>query len=106
MAFALLYLERILTQHARVISRFPKGPRPWPFVGNIVTMCKLHSDTDKTLLQLAQKFGDVCMLWLGSWPVLIVNTARAAHELLHEVRAIPCFHIAIDVRLKKASEVP
>lgn len=66
-------------------TKYPNGPRPLGFLGNFFTLSRLLSSPDQELLSLARRFGDVCMLWYGSNPVMIINTPRAARDLLTEV---------------------
>lgn len=66
-------------------TKYPNGPRPLVFLGNFFTLSRLLSTPDQELISLARRFGDVCMLWYGSNPVMIINTPRAARELLTEV---------------------
>lgn len=66
-------------------TKYPNGPRPLGFLGNCFTLSRLLSSPDQELLSLARRFGDVCMLWYGSNPVIIVNTPKAARDLLTEV---------------------
>lgn len=36
-------------------------------------------------MYLARKFGDICMVWFGNGPVVIVHIAKAAYDLFHGV---------------------
>lgn len=66
-------------------TSYPNGPQPWPLCGNLWTIYRLHRDPDKVLVELSQKYGAICMLWLGSWPCIVVSKAKVAHDLLHQV---------------------
>ena len=66
-------------------GKYPNGPKPLGFLGNFFTLYKLQSNPDRELLSLARRFGDFCMLWYGSNPVVIINTPKAARDLLTEV---------------------
>lgn len=68
-------------------SGYHDGPMPIPLLGNLATVRQLRKDPETTLLMLRERWGDLCMLWFGSQPVLIVNSARAAKEMLDEVRS-------------------
>lgn len=70
-------------------TKYPNGPRPLGFLGNFFTLSRLLSSPDQELLSLARRFGDLCMLWYGSNPVMIINTPRAARDLLTEVCRTP-----------------
>ncbi|KIN03249.1 hypothetical protein OIDMADRAFT_120288 [Oidiodendron maius Zn] len=69
-------------------SKYPAGPRPLGLVGNVSTFLKLLSEPDKELLRIRQRWGSICMLWYGSSPVIIINTPKAAKELLQDRGAI------------------
>ncbi|KAH6658466.1 cytochrome P450 [Truncatella angustata] len=58
------------------------GPKRWPLLGNFVSFSKILNNPDRELLKLAMKYGATAMMWLGSQPVLIINSARDAKELL------------------------
>ena len=66
-------------------KHYPNGPVPFPFLGNIGTLRKLWADLDPQLHQLKKDWGSLCMLWYGRSPVIIINSPRAARELLNEV---------------------
>ena len=68
---------------------YPDGPRPLAFFGNAFTLRRLQSHTDRELMNIAQKWGDMCLLWAASYPVLIINTAQVAKELLLDVMRYP-----------------
>ena len=83
-AAGLLLLFIISTfQNSR--HRYPKGPRPFPILGNVGILRNLHADPDRQLLQLRDRWGSMCMLWYGSSPVIIVNSPKTAREMLNEV---------------------
>lgn len=67
---------------------YPRGPRSYPILGNPGFMSRLSRNADGELLELAQKYGAICMLWFGSNPILVINTAKAAHELMEMVSSI------------------
>lgn len=66
--------------------KLPDGPRRLAFLGNVATLSRLHRNPDQELLRIAQKWGDICMLWCGVTPTIIVNTPKAAYELMTNVR--------------------
>ena len=82
-----LLLLFIISTLQKPRHRYPKGPRPFPILGNVGILRNLHTDPDRQLLQLRDRWGSMCMLWYGSSPVIIVNGPKAARELLNEVRA-------------------
>lgn len=66
-------------------TKYPNGPKPPGVLGNYFTIAKSQSYPDQELLSLASRFGDVCMLWYGSNPVMILNTPKVARELLAQI---------------------
>lgn len=64
------------------IFPYPKGPRTLPVIGNALTFFALNKNPDQTLIHFARKYGAFCMLWLGSQPVVIISSPRAAKDLL------------------------
>lgn len=66
-------------------KKYPAGPKPWPVIGNMLLFSKIIKDSDKTLISIAKEFGDFCMLWLLSQPVLFVAKLADANELLDKV---------------------
>ena len=66
-------------------SRYPNGPRPLGLLGNVLTFITLQSEPDKELTRIRHRWGNICMLWHGSGPVIIINTPKAAKELLNDV---------------------
>ena len=67
-------------------QKYPKGPIPLPLVGNLWTIYQLNVTSEKTCLSLANRYNDLCMLWYGSSPAILINSPHAAHEILHTVR--------------------
>jgi hypothetical protein len=80
----LLFSWQIFTRR-----RYPKGPWSLPIVGNLFTIYKLNVAPEKTCQELSSRYDDLCMLWYGSSPAVLINTPLAAHELLHKVGATP-----------------
>ncbi|KAL9106099.1 MAG: hypothetical protein Q9227_008844 [Pyrenula ochraceoflavens] len=80
----------------RVSSR-RRGPTPLPLVGDIFTMRRLAKDVDKELLRIRDKWGDVCMPRFGAQEILLVNSPRAAKELLNERSMIYSSRPKLDV---------
>ncbi|KAF3026723.1 hypothetical protein E8E14_014759 [Neopestalotiopsis sp. 37M] len=62
-----------------------EGPKPWPLLGNFVSFSKILRNPDAELRKFAQRYGPTAMMWLGSQPVLVINSAREAKELLDNV---------------------
>ena len=75
------FLSTVVTRR----KSYPNGPVPIPFLGNVGTLRKLSANLDPQLHQLKKDWGSLCMLWYGRSPVIIINSPRAARELLNEV---------------------
>ncbi|KAI3927030.1 hypothetical protein MKW92_052135 [Papaver armeniacum] len=57
----------------------PPGPKPWPIVGNLLQLSeKPHSQ----FAQLAETYGDLFTLKLGTETVVVASTPLAAREVL------------------------
>ncbi|KAL7928621.1 cytochrome P450 [Trichoderma chlorosporum] len=68
--------------------KYPAGPKPWPVIGNLFIFPKIAKDDDETLASLTKKFSGLCMLWLFSQPMLVVNKLADAKELMDKRGAI------------------
>ena len=77
-----VFLLSIVVTHRK---SYPNGPVPVPLSGNVGKLRKLSADLDRQLHQLNKNWGSLCMLWYGRSPVIIINSPRAARELLNEV---------------------
>jgi hypothetical protein len=47
---------------------------------------KLLKNADQDVRSLAKKFGSLCMLWIGSTPVLVINSLKETKEILEKAR--------------------
>lgn len=95
MAFYALLTGLILVACCRSLFSFlderpklPDGPRRLAFLGNVFTLSRMHTSPDRELLQIAQRWGDICMLWCGLTPVIVVNSPKAAYELMTNRSAV------------------
>ncbi|XP_074075233.1 cytochrome P450 2B4-like [Macrotis lagotis] len=81
---ALLGLLLLLTRGppASRRGRLPPGPRPLPFLGNLLQMDR-HGLL-KSFVALREKYGDVFTIYLGSRPVVILCGPEAVKEALVE----------------------
>lgn len=61
------------------IGKLPPGPRALPLIGNIH---QIGDFSHRNLMQMAEKYGPIMYMRIGSKPLLVVSTAEAAHEFL------------------------
>ncbi|XP_043755169.1 cytochrome P450 2B4-like isoform X1 [Cervus elaphus] len=61
-------------------GRLPPGPRPLPFLGNLLQMDR--KGLLKSFLRFQQKYGDVFTVYLGPRPVVIICGTEAIREAL------------------------
>ncbi|KAH9925581.1 cytochrome P450, partial [Fomitopsis serialis] len=64
----------------------PPGPRPFPILGNIPQMTLKFPE--KRFAQWRKKYGDIIFLRMFNTPVLVINSAAAARDLLDKRSAI------------------
>jgi len=62
--------------------RLPPGPWPWPVVGNLLQLCQGGKNLHKTFATLAQQYGPIVYLRLGSVPTVVVSSPMMAKEFL------------------------
>ncbi|KAM5237224.1 cytochrome P450 2B4-like [Ctenodactylus gundi] len=70
----------LLRGHPRAHGRLPPGPRPLPFIGNLLQMDR--QGLLKSFLQLQKKYGDVFTVYLGPRPVVLLCGTEAIREAL------------------------
>ncbi|KAI4111224.1 MAG: hypothetical protein LQ339_000685 [Xanthoria mediterranea] len=63
-------------------KRYPDGPNPLGIFGNIFTLKRLLHSPDHELMKMSRTWGDTCMVWAARYPILVVNKAQVAKELL------------------------
>jgi 3-hydroxyphenylacetate 6-hydroxylase len=85
----------VVNEFIRYRARNPyfDGPRGLPVIGNIHDIC-FHAPSK--FQEWAKKYGDVYQIQLGNIPILVVNSAAAAKELIgghaHAVSSRPVFY--------------
>ncbi|KAJ5088543.1 cytochrome P450 [Penicillium angulare] len=67
---------------------YPSGPWSLPFLGNLIEFNAIKARPDQELLRIAKKYGEICMLWFGTNPVLIINSPKVAKEMMDKRGAI------------------
>ncbi|XP_039220607.1 cytochrome P450 2C23-like [Crotalus tigris] len=61
-------------------GRFPSGPRPWLFLGNLLQ--KDIFPLYKTYSKLSKKYGPVFSIWLGTKPMIVICGYEAVKDAL------------------------
>eukprot|EP00253_Pinus_taeda_P020753 PITA_20753 len=75
--FCFLFIR--LLQKRRIRARLPPGPFSWPIIGNLH---QLVQPAHRTLKALADKYGPIFFLRLGSVPAVIVSSSEMAKPFL------------------------
>jgi cytochrome P450 len=73
------FLYGILHKSRRNGGRLPPGPYPWPIIGNLHQMRK---PVHRALKDLADKYGPIMFLRLGSVPTVVVSSSEIAKHFL------------------------
>ncbi|KAM9187415.1 cytochrome P450 1B1 [Dugong dugon] len=71
--------QRLLRQRRRQPTSAPPGPFAWPLIGNAAAV---GPAPHLSFARLAQRYGDVFQIRLGSCPVVVLNGERAIHQAL------------------------
>ncbi|KAI5932167.1 Cytochrome P450 2B6 [Manis javanica] len=66
--------------HPKGHGRLPPGPRPLPFVGNLLQMDR--RGLLKSFMKLREKYGDVFTVYLGPRPIVMLCGTEALREAL------------------------
>ncbi|XP_075741313.1 cytochrome P450 1A4-like isoform X1 [Rhipicephalus microplus] len=67
------------------VSQYPKGPFPLPIVGNLLTLAK-EKELHKKATEWSKYYGDPFTLWMGSRPMIVLNSYEVIKEGLVEKR--------------------
>lgn len=85
---AILQISKYIHHTWTRSALYPNGPRPLPFLGNIISLSKIARGGDAELLRIAARDGDLGMFWLGTKPIAIVNSPQTVKDLLDRVREL------------------
>ncbi|XP_077556690.1 cytochrome P450 1A1-like [Haemaphysalis longicornis] len=61
------------------VSKYPKGPFPYPVVGNLLTLRKVKNLWVKAT-EWSSSYGDVFTLWMGEKPMVVLNSYAVIRE--------------------------
>ncbi|KAH6940402.1 hypothetical protein HPB50_027552 [Hyalomma asiaticum] len=67
------------------VSKYPKGPFPLPFVGNLLSLRNV-TDLHAKSTEWSKTYGDVFTLWMGHRPMVMLNSYAVIREALVERR--------------------
>ncbi|KAH6775153.1 hypothetical protein C2S52_012714 [Perilla frutescens var. hirtella] len=82
---ALAFISRIIEinqrwrRRRRPEKKLPPGPKPWPIIGNLNL---LGSTPHQSLHSLSKKYGEIMLLKLGKFPVVIASSPEMAKQFL------------------------
>lgn len=65
-------------------QQLPAGPLGIKFLGNIFHFHALNSRPLASLHDLSSRYPELVTLWLGTWPVIFINSPKAAYALLQK----------------------
>lgn len=100
--FILLIIPLYLFLRPQKIN-LPPGPRPWPLLGNMMSVLSKAPHID--LMKLAQRHGPLMLVKFGAQPVIIASAPDSAAEILrtHD-RAMSGRYIPHSLRMKDHTE--
>lgn len=78
---ALVFLVTNKSSKPKRMYRPPPGPKPYPIIGNLASM-QGYEIPYQAFNALAQKFGTILGLRLGSTPVVVLNDSESIKEVL------------------------
>lgn len=74
-----LFLFKWIHSSSKTLKKLPPSPPKFPLIGNFH---QLGTIPQRSLKSLAEKYGPVMLLKLGSKPILVISSAHAAEEVL------------------------
>ncbi|TFK67985.1 cytochrome P450 [Pluteus cervinus] len=81
--FTAFYAIRLLT---RPRLHLPPGPRPLPFIGNVLDIPSIHPE--ERFSEWGDKYGDVVHIHIFGQPMLVLNSLQATRDLMDKRSAI------------------
>ena len=58
------------------------GPKPWPYVGNLLEVIYKHGGLHKAFIEYDQKYGKVYKIYMGRDPVIVVADPEMLRQIL------------------------
>ncbi|PRQ39948.1 putative geraniol 8-hydroxylase [Rosa chinensis] len=77
LCFVSWFLVQVL--HRRTKARLPRGPKPFPMIGNLF---KLGDKLHLSLTKLSQQYGPIMSLKLGQLTTIVVSSSTMDKEIL------------------------
>lgn len=78
-------LSYVAVRFYRKVSKYPKGPLPFPVVGNLLAL-RNTNQLYKMAEEWARQYGDPITLWMGEKPMVVLNTQKVVKEAFVEKR--------------------
>ncbi|KAL8225505.1 hypothetical protein R6Q57_018062 [Mikania cordata] len=75
----ILLLSKLLFSHSKSCKNLPPSPPKFPLIGNLH---QLGSSPHRALQTMAQTYGPLMMIQLGTVPVLVASSVDAAKEIM------------------------
>ncbi|CAN8029634.1 unnamed protein product, partial [Ixodes persulcatus] len=69
----------------RKVSKYPRGPVPLPFVGNLLSL-RNETKLYKKAEEWSRQYGDPFTLWMGEKPTVILNSYQVVREAFVDKR--------------------
>jgi len=77
-----IFIYSIYSQY-QLTSKYPRGPRPWPLLGNLSLM-RSSIFLYLELTKLRENYGDVFTIYLGSYPLVVLNGSAIKEALVEQ----------------------
>ncbi|KAH6802334.1 hypothetical protein C2S51_033780 [Perilla frutescens var. frutescens] len=78
LAFALSLLSKIISKN-KPQTNSPPGPKPWPIIGSLHLVA---FNPRQSVQHLSKKYGEIMLLVVGKFPVLIISSPEMAKHFL------------------------
>ncbi|KAB1205279.1 Cytochrome P450 89A9 [Morella rubra] len=79
--FSILFSSKT-TKKNELKGKLPPGPRPLPFIGNLLLLPKSMVELRSVIYSLSHKYGPIITLRLGSQPLIFITSYSLAHQAL------------------------